>query len=78
MALKTETRRRYVSELVDTRINGNSIKGCKTYESMLRQVTKNDIFYFVENEFGLSKFGTKLEMIEEIRDYYNEINRLEW
>ena len=78
MALSQETRRRYISELVDTRINGNSIKGCETYESMLRQVTKNDIFYFVEKEFGLSEFGTKLEMIEEIRDYYDEINRLEW
>ena len=63
-----------VQELVTTRINGNSIVGNKTYESMLKRVTKEDILSYSMAYVSLRKlYGTKLEMIEQIRN--NEIYR---
>lgn len=57
-----------VLELIDARINGNSIKGNKTYENMLKSVTKKDIQYVASDcAYGLVN-GTKLEMIEQIKN----------
>ncbi len=61
------TKMEKVSELVATRINGNSIIGNKSYESWLKSVTKEDIFQYA-NEFGYQVCGsTKLDMIESLR-----------
>ena len=58
-----------VGELVDTRINGNSIMNNKTYVNMLRRVKKEDINEYA-NEYGMADlYGSKLEMIEQIRDH---------
>ena len=59
-----------VEQLVATRINGNSIKGNKTYENMLKRVTKDSIRNYNEYFIGHISVlnGTKLEMIEQIRD----------
>ena len=65
---------RIIEELVTTRINGNNIVGNKTYESMLKRVTKEDILSYSMAYVSLGKlYGTKLEMIEQIRN--NEIYR---
>ena len=57
-----------VEELVDTRINGNQIKGDSTYEAMLKSVSKNDIKNYSMSLGGPEVFGSKLEMIEQIRN----------
>ena len=58
-----------VSGLVATRINGNSIRGNKTYESWLKSVTKEDILQYA-NQFGYEVCkGTKLDMIESLRRF---------
>ena len=59
-----------VQQLVETRINGNSIKGNKTYERMLKRITKDSINNYNRYFVGHTKelFGSKLEMIEQIRD----------
>lgn len=58
-----------VGALVDTRICGNSIMGNKTYEGMLRGVTKEDINSYAMDFEGRKLYGSKLEMVEQIRDY---------
>jgi len=59
-----------VEQLVDTRINGNSIRGNDTYERMLKRVTKSEINHFSVCLLGYAiETGlTKLQMIEDIRD----------
>ena len=58
-----------VGALVDTRINGNSIPGNVTYVNMLRRVKKEDINEYA-GDYGMSDlYGSKLEMIEQIREY---------
>ena len=57
-----------IETLVNTRINGNSIKGCKTYENMLKRISKKDLENYALN-FGFSSlYGNKLEMIEQLRN----------
>lgn len=58
-----------VEALVNTRINGNSIKGNKTYENMLKRISKDDINNYNQS-FGnnVVLYGSKLEMIEQIRN----------
>jgi len=65
------TKDNLVETLVNTRVNGNSIKGNKTYTNMLKRITKDDINEYY-NAFVASGvlYGTKLEMIEQIRDTY--------
>ena len=57
-----------VQELVNTRINGNQIKGNSTYEAMLKSVSKDDINNYSMSLGGSEVFGSKLEMIEQIRN----------
>ena len=60
-----------VQALVETRINGNSIRGNKTYENMLKQISLSDIQSYADG-LGIMIYGsTKLQNIEQIR------NRLE-
>ena len=54
--------------LVETRVNGNSIKENETYENMLKSLTKNDIRSYANFQYGLNLYGSKLEMIEQIRN----------
>ena len=55
-----------INELIETRINGNSIKGNTTYEAMIKRVRKKEIRHYVLH-FDLKEvYGTKLEMIEQI------------
>ena len=60
-----------VETLVETRVNGNSIKGNKTYENMLKRVTTQAIVDYA-SLFGLYPYkmmaNSKLELIEEIRN----------
>ena len=57
-----------VAQLVETRINGNSIKGNKTYEGMLKRISKDDINNYSVSLGGGVLYGSKLEMIEQIRN----------
>jgi len=59
-----------VEQLVETRINGNSIKGNSTYEKMLKRVTKHAINYYSCSVvgYGFDTGLSKLKMIEEIRN----------
>jgi len=65
-----------VQELVETRINGNSIKGNKTYEKMLKRVSFREITAYAEivgcewsyNDIGRSQ---KLDLIEIIRNFFD-------
>ena len=57
-----------VEELVDTRINGNQIKGNETYEARLKSVSKDDINNYSMSLGGPELFGSKLEMIEQIKN----------
>lgn len=62
------TKKDKVFALVETRINGNSIINNKTYMGMLKSITKADI-QDASYDIGYGKlFGTKLEMIEQMRD----------
>jgi len=38
-----------ISELIETRINGNSIKGNDTYEKMIKRVSFKDILSYAGN-----------------------------
>ncbi|MDY0138253.1 MAG: hypothetical protein RBR50_01015 [Candidatus Izemoplasmatales bacterium] len=59
-----------VEELFNARINGNSIKGNATYEAMLKRVSKQDILNVIDcfygSEYDCIKYGTKLELIEQL------------
>jgi len=58
-----------IETLVETRINGNSISGNKTYENMLKRITKDNIdTYAYELGYAVCTGSTKLGMIEAIRD----------
>ena len=61
-----------VHDLVYTRINGNSIMGYPTYRTMLNRVTKEDIKDYASTwcyELYSGLYGTKLEMIEQIKNH---------
>ena len=58
--------------LIETIINGNSIKGCETYENMLKSITKNDIRSYVEFQYNKTLFGSKIEMLIQIADYISK------
>ena len=61
-----------VSELVDTRINGNQIRGNKTYERMLKATTMVTIRNYA-HQMGIGNvYGNKLEMIQQIVNYYQK------
>ena len=61
-----------VSDLVDTRINGNQIRGNKTYENMLK-ATKVLTIRTYAHEMGVGNvYGNKLEMIEQIKNYFTK------
>lgn len=60
-----------IQALVETRINGNSIRGNKTYENMLRSVTLRDITsfaYSMDLKYNSSERGRaqKLDLINSI------------
>lgn len=58
-----------VNTLVETRINGNSIINNKTYCNMLKSIKKQDILdYSFSLGYG-QLYGTKLEMIEQLKNY---------
>ncbi len=58
-----------VEELVNTRINGNQIRGSNVYMNKLSRVSKPDINEYADL-FGMPDlYGTKLEMLEQIRDH---------
>ena len=61
------TKYNIVMELVNTRINGNRIKGDKTYENMLKRVSRADITNCSYNWGNKMLYGSKLEMIEQLR-----------
>lgn len=55
-----------INELIETRINGNSIKNNKTYMSMINRITINDILTYA-NSYGYAVQGvTKINLIESI------------
>ena len=57
-----------IEQLVNTRINGNSIKGNKTYENMLKRVTMADIQRYAY-DFDILCYGlSKIDCIENIRN----------
>ena len=62
--------RNLVEELVQTRINGNSIKGNPTYEKMLKRVTVQDIVDYA-TVYDISPYKMhgphKIDYIEEVR-----------
>ena len=66
-----------VMELVNTRINGNKIKGNKTYEDMLKRVTKEDIKNCSYNWGNVSLYGSKLEMIEQLKNICENRNSID-
>jgi len=71
--------RNLVQELVETRINGNSIKGNKTYEKMLKRVSFKEIASYafcVGCEWNYDNIGRsrKLDLIEVIRNFFDTRN----
>ena len=57
-----------ILELVETTINGNSIKNNRTYINMLNRIKKADIQNHYLNNNILC--GTKIEMIKQIAGMY--------
>ena len=58
-----------IDALVETRINGNSISNNKTYVNMMRRVKKEDINEYA-GDYGMADlYGSKLEMLEQIREH---------
>jgi len=57
-----------IEALVETRINGNSIIGNKTYENMLKRVTLADIQSYADNYQILCYGAKKIDCIEQIRN----------
>ena len=41
-----------IETLIETRINGNSIKGCKTYENMIKSLRTKDFTLYDSNFDG--------------------------
>jgi len=56
-----------IQVLIETRINGNSIKGNKTYENMIKSLRTKDF-----SDYDLNFFGTHLTMY-----IYKKINKIE-
>lgn len=71
------TKDNIVMELINTRINGNKIKGNKTYEDMLKRVTKEDIKKCSYNWGNSSLYGSKLEMIEQLKNICEKRNSID-
>ena len=64
-----------VHDLVYTRINGNNIKTYPVYVAMLKSVTKADIKDYASTwdyELCCGLYGTKIEMIEQIKNHITE------
>jgi len=64
-----------VHDLVYTRINGNNIKTYPVYVAMLKSVTKTDIKDYASTwsyELCSGLYGTKIEMIEQIKNHITE------
>ena len=58
-----------VGQLVDVRINGQSIRNNTTYVNMMRRVKKEDINEYA-GDYGMADlYGSKLEMLEQIREH---------
>ena len=60
-----------VSELIETRINGNSIKGNNTYEKMIKRVSFKDILSYTTNldyKYSIEDIGKskKIDLINSI------------
>ena len=63
------TKMEIVGALVDTRICGNSIMKNKTYSNMLRRVSKTEINEYADDYGMPDLYGTKLELIEQIKEH---------
>jgi len=66
-----------IEELVETTINGNSIKNNEYYTNLLNRIKKDDIVeYFnqIQNDYNTFEniCGTKFEMIDHIAYYFKE------
>ena len=58
-----------IDALVETRINGNSISNNKTYVNMMRRVKKEDINEYA-GDYGMADlYGSKLEMLEQVKEH---------
>ena len=58
-----------VGQLVDVRINGQSIRNNTTYVNMMRRVKKEDINEYA-NDYGMADlYGSKLEMLEQVKEH---------
>ena len=60
-----------IETLIAARINGNNIKGNKTYENMLNSIRVRDFWFYANTmgwELGEAFYGTKLEIIESLRN----------
>lgn len=57
-----------IEQLVNTRINGNSIQGNATYERMLKRVTRNEIVSYGAMFHIAVTASYKLDCIEQIRN----------
>ena len=44
----TPRKEQIIQELIETTVNGNSIKGNETYEKMLKRITMKDLFTFAQ------------------------------
>ncbi len=63
-----------IQTLVETRINGNSIKGNSTYENMIKSLRTRDFNeYEALNEINVTLWiYKKIDKIEALKEYYTK------
>jgi len=66
-----------IEALIETRINGNSIKGNKTYENMIKSLRTKDFRAYESNFEGLDTLWIykKVDKIEKYREIIEAGNR---
>ena len=65
-----------IEELIETRINGNSIKGNDTYEKMIKRITFQDILRYANNnnyKWSIEDIGRN-QKIDLINSIVNNLN----
>jgi hypothetical protein len=63
-----------IEALIETRINGNSIKGNTTYENMIKSLRTSDFTYYDENFEGRPTMYV-YRKIDKIEVYVNLLTR---
>ena len=57
-----------IEKLIETRINGNTIDSKSVYANDVKKITKDQIVHHAKYDYDLDVYGSKIEMIEQIKN----------